>query len=44
MVEINRIKEIINENSIDIAKEILIEEALENGGVDNITLILIDNE
>lgn len=44
MVEINRIMEIINENSIDIAKEILVEEALENGGVDNITLILIDNE
>lgn len=44
MVEINRIMKIINENSIDIAKDILIKEALENGGVDNITLILIDNE
>lgn len=44
MVDIDRIKDIVNENPIDIAKEILVKEALENGGVDNITLILIDNE
>lgn len=44
MVDIDRIKDIVNENPIDIAKDILVKEALENGGVDNITLILIDNE
>lgn len=44
MVEINRIMEVVNENSIDNAKDVLVEEALKNGGIDNITLILVDNK
>ena len=44
MVDIEEIKKIVNENPIEIAKDMLIEKALLNGGVDNVTLILIDNE
>lgn len=42
MVKSDYIMQIVNEKSIEKAGDILIDEALQNGGVDNITLILVE--
>lgn len=44
MLNDQKILDIINENNLEDAKEKLVKEALLNGGIDNITLIIIDNE
>ncbi|RVU54759.1 Stp1/IreP family PP2C-type Ser/Thr phosphatase [Anaerosphaera multitolerans] len=44
MVSDQKILEILNNNNLTEAKTKLIEESLINGGIDNVTLIIIDNE
>ncbi|WP_036728925.1 Stp1/IreP family PP2C-type Ser/Thr phosphatase [Peptoniphilus mikwangii] len=44
MVDEKEILEIINKYEIEIAKDKLIKETLLNGGIDNVTLIIIDNK
>lgn len=44
MVSNQRIFEILNENNLASSKTKLIGEALSNGGIDNVTLIIIDSE
>lgn len=44
MVTVERIEEILKENSIEKATNLLLEEALNNGGRDNITIILTETK